>query len=101
MEVRLSVCLSVGPAQIGAALRPAFTADTPPHLTAIACQVRLCPRGWERMDLPCVLVLFISLLFCTYTLPLPLPLPLRCAASGWHVVYPVTWVTSVEFSSSW
>ena len=27
------------PAQIGAALRPAFTADTPPHLTAIACQV--------------------------------------------------------------
>ena len=29
--------------QIGAALRPAFTSDTAPHVTAMACQVGLAP----------------------------------------------------------
>ncbi len=28
--------------QIGAALRPAFTPDTAPHVTAMACQVCVC-----------------------------------------------------------
>ncbi|KAK4337045.1 hypothetical protein RND71_043393 [Anisodus tanguticus] len=38
-EFKDHVVLEQYQAQVGAALRPAFSTDTPPHVTAIACQV--------------------------------------------------------------
>ena len=51
-------------AQMGAALRPAFTTDTPPHITAIACQVcskwLACGVSGDVGDLSRVLSLLVT-----------------------------------------
>ena len=102
--------------QIGAALRPAFAADTAPHVTAMACQVSRergggggegggggggggGGEGDGKRKMRASMNKFLPSLLLPPSIPLPpfffpASLPtLRCAVNGWVAVSPATMAT--------